>query len=469
MSLGQQSEICFPTQVQVTVVRAADLQPKGKNRTNDVYTIIQLGKEKYSTSVAEKTLSPIWREEASFELPGLLLEGNTEVFQLCLVVMHRSLVGLDKFLGQKTINLSDFFNNKERGKTVWYTLDSKPGKKCKERGRIQVSIQFTRNNKTSSMFELSVQSKPRSPFFKLKDKMKGCKQHSGNFSDSSSALPSFGPCSSIAKPQHQGSEHPTQLQSEPEPIQSLLVRKHKLSAAQSLSDLIGSNFCSKMDSASENVSPHWHNQAEGYSDTMSSDPVCCVKDCMPQKYATLPRNHNPFEVDQNEFWEPREQSERKENVEVLKRKAWKKRGKNMKDYGRSGSSGNLQSANPFRTDLLGNHNPFNSHYRANDNMRMPVSKSDLSAKQRTSPGKTGINQNKESGHCQASVPSYSNLSFDEVVQELLKQKEVVKKKDAHIRELEDYIDDLLVRVMEETPSILRTPYEPKRKAEKIYK
>lgn len=75
----------------------------------------------------------------------------------------------------------------------------------------------------------------------------------------------------------------------------------------------------------------------------------------------------------------------------------------------------------------------------------------------------------ESGHCQASVPSYSNLSFDEVVQELLKQKEVVKKKDAHIRELEDYIDDLLVRVMEETPSILRTPYEPKRKAEKIYK
>ena len=135
----------------------------------------------------------------------------------------------------------------------WYTLDSKPGKKCKERGRIQVSIQFTRNNKTSSMFELSVQSKPRSPFFKLKDKMKGCKQHSGNFSDSSSALPSFGPCSSIAKPQHQGSEHPTQLQSEPEPIQSLLVRKHKLSAAQSLSDLIGSNFCSKMDSASGKV------------------------------------------------------------------------------------------------------------------------------------------------------------------------------------------------------------------------
>lgn len=61
---------------------------------------------------------------------------------------------------------------------------------------------------------------------------------------------------------------------------------------------------------------------------------------------------------------------------------------------------------------------------------------------------------------------YQNLSFDEVVMELIKQKEVVKKKDAHIRELEDYIDDLLVRVMEETPSILRNPYEPTKKAEK---
>lgn len=70
---------------------------------------------------------------------------------------------------------------------------------------------------------------------------------------------------------------------------------------------------------------------------------------------------------------------------------------------------------------------------------------------------------------QESALAYSNLSFDEVVQELIKQKDVVRKKDAHIRELEDYIDDLLVRVMEETPSILRTPYEPKRKAGKLGK
>lgn len=116
MSLGEQSQKWFPTHVQATVLQASSLQPKGKHGTNDAYTIIQLGKEKYSTSVAEKTLNPVWREEASFELPGLLLEGNPEVYELCLIVMHRSLVGMDKFLGQRSINLNEIFDNKERKK-----------------------------------------------------------------------------------------------------------------------------------------------------------------------------------------------------------------------------------------------------------------------------------------------------------------------------------------------------------------
>ncbi|MGH0123928.1 UNVERIFIED_CONTAM: hypothetical protein FKN15_015454 [Acipenser sinensis] len=116
MSLAEQSQKWFPTHVQATVLQARDLHPKGKNGTNDTYTIIQLGKEKYSTSVAEKTLSPVWKEEASFELPGLLLEGNSETYTLNLIVMHRSLVGLDKFLGQVSISLNEIFDNKERRK-----------------------------------------------------------------------------------------------------------------------------------------------------------------------------------------------------------------------------------------------------------------------------------------------------------------------------------------------------------------
>ncbi|XP_069488408.1 rab11 family-interacting protein 5 isoform X2 [Ambystoma mexicanum] len=63
----------------------------------------------------------------------------------------------------------------KRGKLRWYKLQSKPGIKEKERGEIQVSIKFTRNNMTASMFNLSVKEKSRTPFGKLKDKIKGKK------------------------------------------------------------------------------------------------------------------------------------------------------------------------------------------------------------------------------------------------------------------------------------------------------
>lgn len=64
--------------------------------------MIQLGREKYSTSVAEKSGgSPEWREECAFELPpepGLRAG-------LVLTVMHRALVGMDRFLGQALVPL----------------------------------------------------------------------------------------------------------------------------------------------------------------------------------------------------------------------------------------------------------------------------------------------------------------------------------------------------------------------------
>ncbi|KAH0615680.1 hypothetical protein JD844_025981, partial [Phrynosoma platyrhinos] len=45
--------------------------------------------------------------------------------------------------------------------------------KEKERGEVQLSLQFTRQSLTASMFDLSAKEKPRSPFGRLKDKMKG--------------------------------------------------------------------------------------------------------------------------------------------------------------------------------------------------------------------------------------------------------------------------------------------------------
>lgn len=62
----------------------------------------------------------------------------------------------------------------------------KTGKADKERGEVLLDIQFMRNNLTASMFDLSMQDKPRSRIAKLKDKVRGKKRD--GLSDSASAI-----------------------------------------------------------------------------------------------------------------------------------------------------------------------------------------------------------------------------------------------------------------------------------------
>ncbi|KAJ8389540.1 hypothetical protein AAFF_G00119300 [Aldrovandia affinis] len=180
-----------PTHVQVTVLRGRGLRAKGKHGTSDVYTIIQVGKEKFSTCVVEKTIAPEWKEECSFELlPGVLEAEGRSVYplgssDLVLTVMHRALIGLDVFLGQAIIPLDKVFQDRICMRNEWYKLNSKTGKKEKERGEVQVTVQFTRNNLTASMYDLSMKDKPRSTFGKLKERMKGKKRED---SESASAI-----------------------------------------------------------------------------------------------------------------------------------------------------------------------------------------------------------------------------------------------------------------------------------------
>ncbi|XP_016329395.1 uncharacterized protein LOC107678584 isoform X2 [Sinocyclocheilus anshuiensis] len=182
----------LPTHVQITVLRARGLRAKGKHDTSDVYTIIQLGKEKYSTCVVEKTTDPEWGEECAFELqPGILEEGGRDAYppgsgDLTLTVMHRALIGLDVFLGQAVIPVDEAFQERKCMKNEWYRLHSKTGQKEKERGELQLTVQFTRHNLTASMYDLSMKDKPRSAFDKLRERMRAKKRRSEE--DSSSAI-----------------------------------------------------------------------------------------------------------------------------------------------------------------------------------------------------------------------------------------------------------------------------------------
>lgn len=104
-----------PTHVNVTVLRARGLRTKGKHGSRYLYTVMQVGKEKYTTGLVEKAEVPEWNEECCFELlPGILEDGGRGAFppgsgDLVLTVMHRVLIGLDVFLGQTVIPLDRMF------------------------------------------------------------------------------------------------------------------------------------------------------------------------------------------------------------------------------------------------------------------------------------------------------------------------------------------------------------------------
>ncbi|XP_019869445.1 rab11 family-interacting protein 2 isoform X3 [Aethina tumida] len=152
----------MPTHVNVTVIRGADLLTKGKNNTNDCFVTIGLGKTKYQTSV-KKNASPSveWREECELPIPD---QGNTA--ELVLTAYHHSFV--DEFLGRVKIPLNSL-EIYERPKNKWYTLESKnkPGKetKHKERGRLEVKIGFI--VKSGSLTDLSKKEKHKSSIGQL--------------------------------------------------------------------------------------------------------------------------------------------------------------------------------------------------------------------------------------------------------------------------------------------------------------
>ncbi|NXG75171.1 RFIP2 protein, partial [Baryphthengus martii] len=509
MMLAEQAQKWFPTHVQVTVLQAKGLRPKGKNGSNDAYTIIQLGKEKYSTSVAEKTLDPIWKEEASFELPGLLMQENPEKYILYLIVMHRSLVGLDKFLGQVAISLNDIFEDKQRRKTEWFHLESRQGKRTKDRGEIKVNIQFMRNNMTASMFDLSMKDKTKSPFAKLKDKMKGRKPD-GTFLDTSSAII---PSTHIPDANVEICSGEVQVKSKQK--KPFLLGPQRLSSAHSMSDLTGSHASSeKIKSGTVGYSHLFRRQLESFGsvdeggnlksphrrtssiDTSKmsqldstvdetaleaqNDPFTNVSASLPQKFATLPRQKNPFEEspatwDQNIslFSKPVEirkeiKKEKKEKVSLFERVTGKKDTKRSDKLSNGGSdiSTDLKSPSAFgethqESFDYDSTNPFLTNFKPTS--MLPSSSFNMNP--------SGIEELRKTmeGNPFDATAGYRNLTYEEVLQELVKHKEQLKKKDTHIRELEDYIDNLLVRVMEETPSILRVPYEPSRKAGKFSK
>ncbi|KAI5745099.1 hypothetical protein M8J76_008221 [Diaphorina citri] len=145
-----------PTHVQVTVQKGKGLLTKGKNGTNDAFVTISLGKEKYQTSVKEKAPENVeWHEECELEIPK---QGNKA--EIVLTALHHNFLGVDEFLGQVSIPLADI-DIYERPRNRWYKLKNKPGKEeNKERGELEAKITFT--VRSGSLSNLSKKEKHKS-------------------------------------------------------------------------------------------------------------------------------------------------------------------------------------------------------------------------------------------------------------------------------------------------------------------
>uniref|UniRef100_A0A8C5QNI9 RAB11 family interacting protein 2 n=1 Tax=Leptobrachium leishanense TaxID=445787 RepID=A0A8C5QNI9_9ANUR len=383
----------------------------------------------------------------------------------------------------------------------WFKLESKQGKTTKERGHLKVSIQFMRNNMTASMFDLSMKDKTRSPFARLKDRMKGRKPDG---SDTSSAIiPSTSdlPCS-----QERSS---TEIPVKNKPKKPFLMGPQRLSSAHSMSDLTcsqrgrsGSGGLSSKEplhsisSVEEGnlKSPHRRTMSVDTSQSSTDKPSTTGEECtigedpgptprpgpvLPPKFATLPRQWAPYD-DHGEISssstsgstslglfksaEGKKDGKKKDKVSLFDRVTGKKDGKRPERL----NSDDWTSDNIPQPLLPGyqSTNPFSANFRMGIQVHEQRSLTASEAQMVNSARGTATYQQEQNPFGDG-ASSFGHLTRGEVERELLKHKELLKKKDLHIRELENYIDDLLVRVMEETPSILRVPYVPSRKAGKF--
>jgi len=128
-----------PTHVQVTVQRARELVAKGGH---GAFVTIALGKDKYQTSVKERGAPDAaeieWHEKCELKIPS---HGNTAC--IVLTVLAPNVLGIDTFLGCVSIPLAEL-DVYDRPKNKWYELQDRQGRpKHKERGQLEVKIGFS--------------------------------------------------------------------------------------------------------------------------------------------------------------------------------------------------------------------------------------------------------------------------------------------------------------------------------------
>ncbi|XP_056646931.1 rab11 family-interacting protein 1 isoform X2 [Diorhabda sublineata] len=403
----------MPTHVQVTVQRAEKILLKGKNNTNDCFVTIALGKTKYQTSVKEKSGQQVeWHEECELPIPD---QGNTA--EIILTVLHHNYLGIDEFLGRVNIPLNtlDIY---ERPKNKWFELQSKPGKNSKkERGQLEVKIGFT--VKSGSLTNLSKKEKHKSSLSHVAQSVGGSLMSLGS-AEKRKGIKKF--AKSI------GSK------------MNLKGKKKDYSDGSSIGS-VGS-----LTIQSENEKFHSKQSFDDADPGVVSDEDDFMLDDLSHKSSASSLNH-PISI--------------KTASPILKNSSIE----NISHTEKKSASASIPPIKPPRIDQKPPQDEWESKLIGNK----PRDKHEL-----LSDHETPINNSSEriiiGGETEIKVPAqnyrisnellqkYEGKSRKDLILSLVETKNDLEKQKKKLKDLEDYLDDLLLRVMETTPCILQNPY-----------
>lgn len=464
-----------PTHVQVTVQRARGLLIKGKNGTNNCFVTIALGKDKFQTSVKHKaTQSVEWLEECELRIPS---QGNTA--EVVLKVYTEEMVK-DHLLGQVSIPLKDL-GVYERPKNHWYTLQGKPGKENdKNRGELEVKIAFT--VKEGSLTDLSKKDKHKSSLSSLAqnvggslmsigsiEKRKGIKKFAKNLgskmnltkkdkkSDSSSLSGSIGNLkgSTLSTPDHstpkrRSEEADPGVISEDDDEFAFDDLSHKSSGSSlNVQNSFAPRTFNKYTPSPVNASLENLGGGEFLRRSTSSNLVNADKP-VPQKPVRLSLDQfalqRPSTIvhDKDDEWSQKLYSQPKNNSQTALNK--EKSSSLERNKALDSPSSLKEKPSPkFFKKFVGNHKP-----KKLLEERIIVGEENIVEEVSINPAYNSIPKT-----ILEQLEGKSKEDLIVLVYGLQRDVDMEKKKS---KDLENYLDDLLLRVMETTPRILQNPY-----------
>lgn len=461
-----------PTHVQVTIQRARGLLIKGKNGTNNCFVTIALGKEKFQTSVKHKATENVeWLEECELRIPS---QGNTA--EIVLKVHDEDFVK-DHLLGQVSIPLKDL-DVYERPRNRWYTLQGKPGKENdKKRGELEVKIGFT--VKEGSLSDLSKKDKHRSSLSSIAqnvggslmsigsiEKRKGLKKFAKNLgskinlnkkekkSDSSSLSGSIGNLknSALSTPEH---STPKKLAGEADP--GVISEDEDEFAFDDLSHK------SSGSSLNVNTLPRGHKYTpppmNASLENLGGGEI--LRRSTSSNLANLdkPAPHKPVRLSLNLFSPPQLPSQVVNKNDEWSQKLYSKPKSNSQTTIDREKSSSLERNNKLDSPSSLKEKPSPKFFKKFGSNNKPKKL----LEERIIVGEENIVEEDSINPAYNNIPKTVVEQFDGksredlivMIYNLQRDAESEKKKN---KDLENYLDELLLRVMETTPRILQNPY-----------